>query len=213
VNFPGKSFVLLAILLVLLFIPSIIELFGGPSPSSTLMQSFGFALALIGLFVGAYFEINRLAQQLKEDRLKERRQYQAGILAILEHWIDEVSQTIEDIYILHESSPRDDTDNSLLLKNDQVQAITEKLLRPDHQWFIIIPQAANIVGLKKGESKWDQLSDEQKSLMQSLTGIGAELSKTLRILGEDRKTPCVDNYRHLFADAKVALNRLRLTLE
>jgi len=96
VSLHRKSFVLLLILLFLMFIPSIVELLGGLSPSPTFTQAIGFALTLIGIFGGAYFELDRFERQRKEERQKEIRQHRSIILQSIENWTDEVARAIED---------------------------------------------------------------------------------------------------------------------
>lgn len=208
-----KSFILLLVLVLLMFIPSIVELLGGLSPSPTFTQAIGFALTLIGIFGGAYFELDRFERQLKEERRKEIRQHRSAILQSIESWIDEVARAVEDIGALRELSPKDERDNKLIVRRDRITPIAEKLLRLDYQWLTIMARAADIAGIKKDETRWEELCEEQKSLIKDVFFIGTSISETREILAQGNVLPGVSHYADWITEAKRAVDKLKLKYE
>ena len=212
VNLQRKSFVLLLILLLLLFIPSIIEAFGGPAPSPTLTLALGFALTLIGIFVGAYFELARLNQKTEERIKEEIRQHRVEVLKTIEVWVDGVAQVVEDVATLRELSPKDEADGALIVSKEQQKPIEEKLLRLDYQWLTIFGKSADIVGIKKGETKITDLDQEKMSLVKNLYLIGTMLTTIRETFAKGNVIPGIDPFAHPIADTKRALDNLRQSI-
>ena len=208
--FRRKSFALLLILLLLLFSIPIIEHVANWSPTATLVQVVGFAITLIGIFGGAYFELDKLQEQAKQERQKENRQHRLSTLATIEKWVDEVTGVFGEIQTLIELSPGDKNDNSLIIGKEKTKPIAEKVLLLDNQWLIIFARTADIIGIKKGETKLKDLADEQQSLLQSIYTIGNGLEKLREILTQGNKLLDVDKYRYPITDAKRALDKIRL---
>jgi len=212
-NLQRKSFVLLLILLLLLFAPSIVEAFGGPSPSPTLNSAFGFALTLIGIFVGAYFELARLQQQSREKIQEEIRQNKVEILKTIETWLDGVAQTVEDIAALRELSPKDKSDGVIIVSKEQTKPIQEKLLRLDYQWLTIFVKSTDVIGIKKGETKFADLEQEKQSLIVNLALIGSMLTTVRETFSKGDIIPGIEPFAHPIADSKGALDKLRRSIE
>jgi len=213
VSLHRKSFVLLLILLFLMFIPSIVELLGGLSPSPTFTQAIGFALTLIGIFGGAYFELDRFERQRKEERQKEIRQHRSIILQSIENWTDEVARAIEDIGALRELSPKDERDDKLIVSRDKITPIAEKLLRLDYQWLTIMARAADVAGSKKDETRWGELREEQQSLIKDVFFIGTSIRETREALAKGNVLPGISHYAEWITEAKRAIDKLKLTYE
>ncbi len=211
--FRRKSFYLLLFLLLLLFSIPIIEYFTDWSPSNTLVQVVGFALTLIGIFGGAYFELNRLQEQAKQERQKENRQHRLATLTEIEKWVDDFAYTVEEIGALVELSPMDKTGSKLIVGKEKTTPVVEKLFRLDYRWMTIFAKTTDLIGIKKDETKLDELDDEKSSLLQNIYAIGVGLENIRETFAKGNKIPRVEDYRHPITDAKRAIDKIRLKIE
>ena len=119
-SFRRKSFGLLLLALFVLFLPFIGEVLGGPKVDERFLQIVGFAVTLIALFGGAYFELENIEYNLAEGRKKENRQQRLVTLNIIEAWVNEVSQSFENISILRELSDVDSSDGKLIISGEKI---------------------------------------------------------------------------------------------
>jgi len=101
-----KSFVVLLIALVLLFAPAVLSIWLDLTPSNNLIRASELAVTLLGIFLGAHYELQHLERKLREERKQEVRQQKLNTLDYIESWLSDVSSTIEDITVLRELSGR-----------------------------------------------------------------------------------------------------------
>src|SRR3990172_6539389 len=88
----GKpALVLIAVLLLLFVSVNINTWIGYPALSSEQLQAIQFAVSLIGIFLGAHYELQNLQRNLKEERRKEVRQQRLNLLDYIDTWLSEVS--------------------------------------------------------------------------------------------------------------------------
>jgi hypothetical protein len=215
-NLRRRSFALLLIVLALLFVPTIVDLILKKEPSTDLNQLIGFALTLIGIFGGAYFELDRFERQIKEDRIKEARLYRLDMLSVIEKWTNEISESIDDISVLRELSPKDPKDNILIIGRDKIKPIEEKLLRLDNQWLTVFAKVADVIGIKKDDGKkLEEYKEEHRALLEKIYAIGDSLTTTRDVLAKGN-IPSIEHtkhYAHLVTDVRRAIDKIRLTIE
>ena len=118
-----------------------------------------------------------------------------------------------EIQSLIELSPRDKNNNRLIIGKEKTKPIAEKVLLLDNQWLIIFARTADIIGLKKGETKLEDLADDQRSLLHSIYTIGTGLEKLRELLAQGNNLLDVDVYRYPITDAKRAIDKIRLKIE
>ena len=213
-NLHRKSFALLLVILFLLLLPIINDLLLGRPLSANLFEIFGFVLTLIGIFGGAYFELDRFERQLKEERLREIRQHRLAMLQSIENWVSEVSASIEDIDILRELSPKDPVDNKLIVGKDKIRPITEKLLRLDNNWLVVFAKAADIIGIKKDDGQTlDELKEEHRALLTNIYFIGSILTEIRKTLTTGDKIPYTNRLAQPLTEVRRAIDQIRLVYD
>lgn len=215
-NLRRRSFAFLLIVLSLLFVPTIIGLARNQEPSTDLNQLIGFALTLIGIFGGAYFELDRFERQIKEERVKEARLYRLEMLSVIEKWTNEISESIDDISVLRELSPKDPKDNVLIIGRDKIRPVEEKLLRLDNQWLTVFAKVADVIGIKKDDGKkLEEYKEEHQTLLENIYIIGNSLSTTRGILtkGNIPTTEHTKYYAPLITDVRRAMDKIRLAID
>jgi hypothetical protein len=213
VNLRRRSFAFLLIVLSLLFFPIIIELARNQEPSTDMNQLIGFALTLIGIFGGAYFELDRFERQIKEERVKEARLYRLEMLAVIEKWTNEIFESIDDISVLREFSPKDSV---LIIGRDKIRPVEEKLLRLDNQWLTVFAKVADVIGIKKDDGKkLEEYKEEYQILLENIYIIGNSLSTTRDILtkGNIPATEDTKYYTPLIIDVRRAIDKIRLAID
>ena len=212
--FRRKSFYLLLVLLLLLFSIPVIEYVAKWSPTTTLVQIVGFAITLIGIFGGAYFELDRLQEQTKQERQKENRQIRLLTLAEIEKWVDDVDDIFNKLDVLVKLSPKDKTNDKFIFEKEKTKFIAEKSVYLNNRWFITITKTADLLGFKKNEVNIEDLSSEKQSLFENMVKLGMGLEKSRKMLERGNSVPIIDDeYKYALIEAKRLIDKIRLTME
>jgi hypothetical protein len=189
-----KSLVVLLVSLILVFAPAALNRRIGLVSNDDLIRATELAVALVGIFLGAYYELQNLERRLKEERKKEVRQQKLNILDYIEGWLNDVSSAIEDIEVLRELSEKDKSDGALLIPSEKWKPIAEKLLRLETRGFTVLAKLADI-GDKELISKvalvWVVLETPRESFAKGI------------ISGTQPMITCI-------ADATQALSKVRI---
>lgn len=141
-----KSVIVLVVVIVLLIISaSISSWVASWVPfSDELIQAAQFAITLAGIFLGAYYELQRLERLLKEERRKELRQQKLNILDYIETWLKDVNSNLEDIAVLRTLSPKDERDGALIVSSEKIKLVQERLLKLDKRGLLAVAKAIDI---------------------------------------------------------------------
>ena len=140
-----KSAVVLVAAVVLLFASVNINSWIGYSAfSSEQIQAAQLALTLAGIFLGAYYELQRLERLLKEERRKELRQQRLNILDYAETWLKDVNSDLESIAVLRTLSPKDESDGALIVSSEKTRPIQESILKLDKRGQLAVAKAVDI---------------------------------------------------------------------
>jgi len=138
-----KSFVILLIALVLLFAPAVLSIWVDLTPINYLIRASELAVTLLGIFLGAHYELQHLERKLREERKQEVRQQKLNTLDYIESWVSDVSSTIEDITVLRELSEKDESDGALIIPTKKWKPIQEELLRLKTRGYTVLARLAD----------------------------------------------------------------------
>ncbi len=140
-----KSAVVLVVIVFLLVVSVRINSWiGYPKFSDEQIQAVQFALTLAGIFLGAYYELQRLERLLKEERRKELRQQRLNIIDHVETWLKDVNSNLESIATLRTLSPKDESDGALIVSSEKIKPIQESLLKLDKRGQLAVAKAVDI---------------------------------------------------------------------
>ena len=189
-----KSFVILVIVLILLFIvPIVLNRWVSVIPIDNLVQAAQLAIALVGIFLGAHYELKNLKLSLKEERKKEIRQQKLSTLTYIESWLNDVSSSIENITVLRELSEKDETDGALIIPSGKLKLIEEELLRLETRGYIVLSKLAEVGNeelSKKVALVWVIIETPRKSLTKGIVAgtqpVITSIAEAVRALDKAR---------------------------
>ena len=189
-----KSLIVLAILLVLLFMPAILT--RAISLDDNLVRAAELAVVLLGIFLTAHYASQRLERQLREERHREVRQLKLSNLAYAESWLDDLTSSLEDIAVLRELSEKDDVDGKLIVPREEVKPIEEQLLRLELRGYMVL-------------AKFGDFKDTGTELAVSVGLIWVLLGKSREILSEHILPGALPTITQI-ADTRRLLDKARL---
>lgn len=188
----SKSLIVLLLILGLLYASANINTWVGPVTfSDNQVQALQFALTLLGIFLGAHYELQRFERRLREERRKEVRQQRLKLLDHIESWLKDTNSAYEDIDVLRELSEKDEQDGALLISPDKIQSTKEDILRLEGRGLPAVSKAMEIDDeelISRVVAVWGRLGRTKELMLssQKLPGSGATVDVTRAIRAIDK---------------------------
>jgi len=188
----GKPLVVVLASVCLLFVPALLNSIG-LLPSSELIRAAELAIAMLGIFLAARYELQNLELKLREERQKEIRQQKLNVLGYIESWLKDLDSTMEDITVLRELSEKDKSDGALIVPHGKTKTIEENLLRLETRGYAVAAKLADI---------------DDKDLVLKVALVWATLDTARKSLSES-KLPGTHPFTTNIADALRAIDKAR----
>lgn len=192
----GKPLVVIPITIGLLFVvPAYLNRIEILS-TDELVRAAELSIALLGTFLVARYELNRLERTLHEGRQQEIRKQMLNVLDYAESWLESANSVNKGIAVLRELSKRDMADGKLIISDNKTKPIIEQLVGLD-------------IG---GYTELAKLVDIDKDLAARVAVIWGLLEKIKEIL-MDHKLPNPHVLATKIAEACQAFERIRIEVQ